>query len=273
VAKVQKLAGGFYNISGGAVNPTGDFYFVDAHWNRIHRLSTDGQLSTVLDTPIDPVNLAFDKAGNMLVVAYPGSGLVYAFKPGAPMDQFELLKRVDAAPRPGMTAVLPIGDYRIARDLATGVPVPRPYQYISPDGTTFISARQDFATGAVAWGIKGADVLRSFGLAPAAPGKPFYITSERELITWRGLLGPDGNFTEFKPFIQHGGEGVAVDAEGNIYLAAGQIYVYNPAGKLIDTIETPERPIQVVFGGKDGRTLFIAARTSLYSVRTRVRGR
>jgi sugar lactone lactonase YvrE len=58
-----------------------------------------------------------------------------------------------------------------------------------------------------------------------------------------------------------------------VYLAAGQVYVYNPAGKLIDTIEVPERPLQLVFGGKDGRTLFIAARTSLYAVRTRFQGR
>jgi gluconolactonase len=35
----------------------------------------------------------------------------------------------------------------------------------------------------------------------------------------------------------------------------------------------PERPTQIAFGGKDRRTLFIAARSSLYSVRTRVPGR
>jgi sugar lactone lactonase YvrE len=93
------------------------------------------------------------------------------------------------------------------------------------------------------------------------------------VATWRGMLGPDGNFTEFKPFVQQGGEGVAVDAQGNVYLASGHIYVYNPSGTLIDTIETPERPTQLVFGGRDRRTLFIAARTSLYSVRTRAPGR
>ena len=43
-------------------------------------------------------------------------------------------------------------------------------------------------------------------------------------------------------FAYQGGEGVAVDAQGNVYIAAGQIYVYDPAGTLIDTIEVPERP-------------------------------
>ena len=36
-AKVEKLTDGFYNISGGAVDPSSDFYFVDAHWQSIYR--------------------------------------------------------------------------------------------------------------------------------------------------------------------------------------------------------------------------------------------
>ena len=60
-----------------------------------------------------------------------------------------------------------------------------------------------------------------------------------------------------------------MDSRSNVYIAAGQIYVYNHAGNLIGVIEVPERPLQLVFGGVDGRTLFIPARTSLYSVRTR----
>ena len=90
---MQKLAGGFFNISGGAVHPSGDFYFVDAHWQRIYRWDAAArQVSTVRDAPLDPVNLAFDKAGNLMVVSYAGSGTVYAFKPGSPEEQLELLK-------------------------------------------------------------------------------------------------------------------------------------------------------------------------------------
>jgi sugar lactone lactonase YvrE len=273
-AKVEKLAGGFFNISGGAVDPAGDFYFVDAHWQRIYRWATaTNQLSIVRDAPLDPINLAFDKAGNLMVVSYAGTGVVYSFKPGGPLDQLQLLEAVDAAPRPNLTAVRAMGDWRVARDQATGAPPVRPFHFLSPDGTTFISSGRDFVTGASSWGVKSADLLRGFGLAPAKPGKPFYVTSEAELITWSGTLGPDGNFTDFKPFVQQGGESVAVDPEGNVYLAAGELYVYNPKGELIDTIETPERPIQIVFGGKDGRTLFITARGTLYSVRTRAAGR
>jgi len=273
-AKVQKLAGGFYNISGGAVDPAGDFYFVDAHWQRIYRWSAaTRQLSTVRDNPLDAVNLAFDKAGNLMVVSYTGNGVVYTFKPGDPDDEIRILQAVPSEPRPGLTAVLPVGDFGLAADRATGAPLARTHQYVSPDGTTFLSARNDFASGGTSFGIKSADMLRSFGLAPVKPGEPFYYTAEWQMTTWRGVVAPDGNLTDFKPFIQQGGEGIAVDAAGNVYLAAGQIYVYDASGKQIDMIEVPERPLQVMFGANDGQTLFIAARTSLYSVRTRIKGR
>jgi hypothetical protein len=35
-----------------------------------------------------------------MVVSYAGSGVIYAFKPGSPVDQLQLLKPVDAAPIP-----------------------------------------------------------------------------------------------------------------------------------------------------------------------------
>ena len=105
------------------------------------------------------------------------------------------------------------------------------------------------------------------------PGKTAYITSEAEIATWQATVGPDGGLTGFKLFANQGGEGVAVDENGNVYIAAGQIWVYDPSGRLIDTIDVPERPTQLVFGGKDRKTLFIPARSSLYAVRTRFAGR
>jgi hypothetical protein len=269
-AKVEKLAGGFYNISGGAADANGDFYFVDAHWQRIYRWSAaTRQLSTVRDNPLDPVNLAFDKAGNLMVTSLTGAGTVYTFKPGAPGDDITLLKPQQTAPRPGMTPVLPVSDWRVNKN-ALQQPA---WQYVSPDGTTYLPAGQDFVSGAVSYGIKSSALLRGFGLAPAVAGRPAYITDESDQTTWVGTVGPDGSMADLRIFAYQGGEGVAVDAAGNVFIAAGQIYAYNPAGQLIDTVEVPERPIQLVFGGKDGQTLFIAARSSLYAVRVKIKGR
>ena len=37
---MERLSGGFFNISGGAVDSNGRLYFVDSHWQRIYRWST-----------------------------------------------------------------------------------------------------------------------------------------------------------------------------------------------------------------------------------------
>jgi sugar lactone lactonase YvrE len=273
-AKVEKLAGGFYNISGGAASPDGDFYFVDTHWQRIYRWATESRhLSLLRDHPLDPVNLVFDKAGNLMVVSYAGKGTVYCFKPGAPSQEVTLLEPQPSAPRPGMAAALPVDYWRLENDFLEEVPVKKPYQYVSPDRTTFIPAGEDFVSGRLYYGSKLHDVLRAFGLARAVPGQPFYVSDEEELQTYSAKVDPRGTLSDVKLFADQGGEGLAVDARGNVYIGAGQIFVYSPSGQLIDAIEIPERPLQLVFGGKDGKTLFIPGRTSLYAVHTRFVGR
>ncbi len=269
-ARVEKLVGGFFNVSGGAVSPSGDFYFVDAHWQTIYRWSARAHtLSTVRDNPLDPINLAFDRAGNLLVISYAGDGTVYTFKPDATDDAITRIQALPMTPHPDMTAILPVSDWHVnqpALEQPAG-------QYASPDGTTFIPAGRDFISGATSWGIKSSALLRSFGLAPAAPGARAYITDESDQVTWVGTVAADGRLTDMKRFAERGGESVAVDAEGHVYIAAGQIYVYSQAGDLIDTIDVPERPLQLVFGGPDDRTLFIPARTSLYAIQLAVKGR
>jgi hypothetical protein len=266
-ATVEKLAGGFYNISGGASGPQGDFYFVDAHWQRIYRWEpVSRQLSTISDFPLDPINLAVDKRGDLLVVSYAGKGVVYTLNP---QGGIEPLAQEAISARTGKTFFLPVSDWRLNRGSLSSPAA----HFISPDGTTILPAGSDFLSGAMSWGIKSSPQIRSFGLAAVVPGQPFYVSDEAELTTWAAVVKPDGSLSDFRLFAEQGGEGIVVDSQGNVYIAAGQIYVYDPKGKLIDTIEVPERPLQLVFGGADYQTLFIPARTSLYSVRMRYPGR
>jgi len=92
-------------------------------------------------------NCFFDKAGDLVVVSYAGAGIVYAFKLGATDDSITRLQAVPAEPRPGMTPVLPVDYWRNENDFLDTATVKQPYQFISPDGTTFLSAGADFVTG------------------------------------------------------------------------------------------------------------------------------
>ncbi|HUB34691.1 MAG TPA: glycosyl hydrolase family 28-related protein [Bryobacteraceae bacterium] len=290
-AAVDKLADGFYNISGGAVDAAGRLYFVDSHWSRIYRWTPETKdLRMIRDNPLEPVNLAFDQAGNLIVVSSGGRGMtVYSIRPDGPEDEVTVLPPEPSADRAGMTAVLPV-NYWVNGDFSNTISTEtyeyvsldqlftkmittrKPYQYVSPDHTLFIPADAAYVQGDPSFGYKFAYILQAYGLVKATPGKPFYVTNESEQRTYTGSVNPDGSLSELKLFAEQGGESLAQDREGNVYLAAGQIFVYNPAGKPVDMIPVPERPIDLVFGGKDRRTLFILTPSALYSVRTRIPG-
>jgi len=67
--------------------------------------------------------------------------------------------------------------------------------------------------------------------------------------------------------IKEGSDGMAVDVKGHLYTTHRNVHVFDTKGKKLETIGVPEGAANVCFGGKDYKTLFITARTSLYSVR------
>lgn len=269
-SRVEKLADGFRNISGAAVNGQGDLYFVDPRDLQVYRwMAEQRRVIPVRKIPERPEQLAFDRSGNLLVVAYEGKGTVLAFDPTDPESEIITLEAQPAASRPDSVPILPVNRWMGNSTFMIDSTLRKPNHYISPDGTVFIAAGEDFATGAASWGIKFSDLLRAFRLAPASIDRRFYVSNEIELRTWSFEVGADGTLSDPKLFVEEGGEGVAVDASGRVYIAAGQIRVFSPTGEHIDTIEVPQRPTSLVFGGADGKTLFITARSALYAVRVR----
>ncbi len=285
--RVEKLEDGFYSISGAAVDAQGKLYFVDKHQQRIYGWSRQEGLSIERDNPADPVNLAVDRSGNLLVLSSLGAeGTLYTFKPGSPATELTVIAPTPMAAHPGATALLPAnywnnGEFKdqldpktyryttlsemFARDMAA----PATREYVSPDGSLFLPASRTFQQGppdGVGW--RFSDDLDTYGFVTAKPGSRVYVSNESEGRTYSGLVGDNGSVTDLKPFADRGGESVAVSASGNVYVANGQVVVYDPSGKQIGQIDVPERPLQILFGGADGRTLFILAHHALYAVKT-----
>ncbi|MDI1320545.1 MAG: SMP-30/gluconolactonase/LRE family protein [bacterium] len=86
------------------------------------------------------------------------------------------------------------------------------------------------------------------------------------------MVQPDGTLAEPQVFAEEGEAGTAVDTAGNVYVCAGQIFVYDRTGRPLGVIAVPERPSALAFGGPDRQTLFITARSSLYAIRVMAPG-
>ncbi|MBV9678081.1 MAG: SMP-30/gluconolactonase/LRE family protein [Acidobacteriaceae bacterium] len=149
--------------------------------------------------------------------------------------------------------------------------IPKIRGYVAPDGSTVLPAGRVFQQGPSTdtSGWRFSDNLDTYGFVSALPGQRIYVSSESEDLTYSAVVSPDGALRDLHPFAERGGESVAVDSKGNVYVANGQIFVYNAAGRQIAQIQVPERPIDLVFGGAEGRTLFILAHHTLYAIDVR----
>jgi sugar lactone lactonase YvrE len=146
---------------------------------------------------------------------------------------------------------------------------PKAQEYVSPDGSLALPAFRVWQQGPpdhVGW--RWSNGLNANGLVAARPGERVFVTNASENVTYSGKVGPGGTLIDLQPFANRGGESVAVDGQGRVYVSNGQVFVYDRDGKPLGRIDVPDRPLQILFGGPDRRTLFILTHHTLYAART-----
>ncbi|PHY20146.1 glycosyl hydrolase family 28-related protein [Caulobacter sp. BP25] len=283
--RLRKLETGFWSISGAATGPDGALYFIEKRFQRIYRWTQARGLEVVRDHALDPTNLAVDGSGKLLVLSsYGPQASVYSVDPEGPKDQLTMIAPTAATPRAGAKMLLPVnwwvnGEFRDQYDAATDhfttlaemfardVGTPKAQEYVSPDGSVVLPAFRVWQQGPpdhVGW--RWADTLQAHGLIGGASDKRVFVTNSSENKTYSGQVGPGGTLTDLKVFANRGGESVAVDGQGHVFVVNGQIFQYAPDGKLVGRIDVPERPLQLIFGGESGRTLFVLTHHSLYAL-------
>jgi hypothetical protein len=270
-AHLEQLASGFSNASGLATDDEGHLFFTDAAMHKIYRWNAESRQAELLTDQVpSPQAVGFVAPHTLLAVDL--SKAVYSVD-----AQTGTVARVSPAqtPQNGTDLLFPVGflnsmDTQVRQMERRGVVyAPRSNMAIVADVT---DERRDFfyAPGtktAVMAGGAWQPMLQASQWDVIRIGGERLAASEEDDATYRITL------TGLKslgvtPFVSRGGSSVVTDVAGNIYLAEGQLYVYNSAGKQIGIVDLPERPSSLALGGDDHRTLYIGARGSLYSIRT-----
>ena len=124
------------------------------------------------------------------------------------------------------------------------------------------------------------DIPNPNGLALSPDEKFLYANGSRDKYVRRYRVLSDDTVADSQMFIDISGDptpgitdGLKVDVKGNVWeSAAGGVWIISPEGKHLGTILTPELVANVEFGDPDHKTLYIAARTSVYKIRVNIAG-
>ena len=118
------------------------------------------------------------------------------------------------------------------------------------------------------------------GLAFSPDGKKFYVDDSEQRNIRVYDVAVNGSLTNGRIFGEEPGgkgegvpDGIKVDREGNLFVTGPKgIWVWSPDGTHLGTIDMPEQPANLTWGGKDLSTLYITATTSVFRLQTRTHG-
>jgi len=267
--EAERLATGFVFTEGPLWHPDGFYYFVDVRSSVLYRIvpgrapevvrdKTGGGNGTTFDLERRLVlcegdkrrvtRMAADGRIDVLMDRYEGKrlnrpndvvcksdGSIYFTDPGL---------RVPLAERELPYA----GVYRVMRDGSTSLVADFEY----PNGLAFSADERLLYVANTRW----AQYIHVLELDAAG-----------RMVRRRIFADMSSDETDGVP------DGMKVDTEGRVFCTGpGGTWVFSPEGKRLGIIRTPEVPANLAFGGPDLRTLFLTARTSVYTLRVKAPG-
>jgi len=267
--EAERLATGFGFTEGPLWHPDGFYYFVDIRGSALYRL-TPGRAPELARPDTGEGNgttfdlqgrLVLCEGGNRRVTRMSADGRIEIL-----VDRFEG-KRLN---RPNDVVCRSDGSLYFT-DPGLRVPLAErelPYAgvyRIGADGTVTLVADFEYPNG----------------LAFSPDERVLYVANTR-WAQYIHLLELDagGNMVRRRIFADMSSDetdgvpdGMKVDVEGRVYCTGpGGTWVFASDGARLGIIRTPEIPANLAFGGPDLRTLFLTARTSVYTLRVRVPG-
>jgi len=260
-AAIQKLAGDFGFTEGPAADRAGNIFFTDIPNNRILKWSLDGKLSVFRENTGGANGLFFARNGCLLACEGGGRRLVSIDPNGT------LTVLADSYNGKPFNSLNDLWIHPSGRIYFTD-PRYGSRDGMEQDGEHVYSLSPDHQT--VTRVIS--DMVRPNGLIGTPDGKTLYVADHGGGKTFSYTINDDGTLSNKTLFAPEGSDGMTIDEQGNVYLTTRSVRIYSPAGTRLESIEVPEMPANVCFGGKDRKTLFITARTSLYSIVMKVRG-
>jgi gluconolactonase len=248
------IAEGYQFTEGPATDEFGNVYFSDVNTGRIYKWSYDGSVILFIEGLNAPNGLAFDVTGN-LIVCEGGNGRLISIDPQGIItvlaDQYNDVRFNE----PNDLWINSQGGIYFT-DPAFNSPVVQ-----EGEDVYYLSSDRSQVMRVIDY------LIRPNGIVGSMDGKKLYVADWGAGQTYVYDINPDATLTNQQLFVASGSDGMTQDQAGNIYLTTpNRVQIYDQAGNLLREIPTPENPTNLTFAGVGGRTLFITARTAIYTV-------
>jgi gluconolactonase len=267
--EVKKEAGDFAFTEGPAADGQGNLYFTDIPNNRILRRNESGEISVFVE-PSGHANGLMVQGGRLLACQMDGR-----------LASIDLESKEVEILADGYEGKRFNAPNDLVIDRSGGIYFTDPH-FRAPDplpqGKTAVYYRD--AGGKVTRLLD--DLAAPNGVILSPDEKTLYVipSMQKEMMAYpvesAGKLGEGRVFCTLEQAEEgenRGGDGLTIDTEGNLYITSGLgLQVFNPEGKPLGIIRCPEQPANVTFGGEDNKTLYVTARTSLYSAPMQAKG-
>lgn len=266
--QLERIATGFQFTEGPVWHPDGYLLFSDIPADRIYKWTPPDKLEVFRQPSGNSNGLTLDRQGRLIACEHGNRRVSRTEANGrvVPLATHYQGKRLNS---PNDVVVKSDGSIYFT-DPPYGVqPEERELDFqgvycIAPDGTLILVAD---------------DFERPNGLAFSPDERILYIDDTVRRHVRAFDLRPDGTlangrvFAEMNSPVPGGPDGMKLDVEGNLYVTGpGGVWLFDPHGRHLGILVTPEKPANLAFGDEDRRTLYITARTSVYRVRTRLPG-
>lgn len=273
--KIELIKDGFTGTEGPIALPDGSLIFTETQADRITRIAEDGSTSTFVEGSNGANGLALAPNGDLYAVQVLKPRVAIVFpdtKRRVLVDQFEGA----GFARPNDIVLDKTGGvYFTDSGNAPGQPTPAG---LNKPAVYYISAKGDVTRLAN-------DIERPNGIQLSPDEKVLYVANtsgEYVLaydVTAPGKIGARRNFAKLDGFKQtpngwsSGADGLAVDAQGRLYVASNLgIQVFSNTGAPLGVITLPKQPQNLAFAGSDKKTLYVVGRGSAYKIATLTAG-
>lgn len=272
VSEVVKVQGNFEFTEGPASDGRGNLYFSDIPANRIYQLDAGGKVSVFLDPSNHTNGLMLNRQGKLFACEMDGR-LISIDVPSKQVSAVAAMYEGKRFNAPNDLVLDQAGGVYFT-DPRFRAPTPWPQEkeavyYCDAQGKVTRLADNLPAPNGVILSIDEKTLYVIPSLQKEMMAYP--VRSPGKLGEGRvfcSLKQPDGATPPGR-----GGDGLTIDTKGNLYITSGLgLQVFDPQGKMLGIIEFPETPANATFGGKENKTLFVTARTSLYSVEMEAQG-